>query len=192
MRMCEVSGCPNRSSSRGLCATHVQRKKKGIPLDAPVLNRMWSATHYERLDAYTDKRGPDDCWEWTRGKTKGYGVVSVGNGKHMSAHVAAWERANNRKLPQGMVILHTCDNPGCCNPNHLRLGTHADNVQDKVNKGRQLRGEQVPTSKLTRAQVDEIRARYAAGGVQQKELGAQYGVSQPSVSVIVNKRIWND
>jgi len=190
MRICIVENCNNKHSSNGLCATHAQRKKKGISLDEPVSNRMYSASHYDRLDKYVQKGGQNECWEWTRSKTKGYGNLAIGNGKYMPAHVAAWERANNTKRPLGMVVRHTCDNRGCCNPEHLEIGTQHDNMQDKVKRGRQLRGENVPTSKLTRSQVDEIRQRYNSGGVYQKQLADEYDTTQSNISFIVSKKTW--
>ena len=75
------------------------------------------------------------CIEWPRGRTKkGYGVKWA-NGKAVYAHRAAWEEANG-PIPYGMQVCHTCDNPPCCNPDHLFLGTNADNQQDSIAKNR--------------------------------------------------------
>lgn len=191
MKKCSIPDCPNKTSARGKCATHVQREKLGIDQDKPIRYRMFHATPEERLDAYVQRGGPDECWEWTRAKSKGYGNLSTGNGKYRPAHIVAWELANNRPRPKGMVIRHSCDNRACCNPAHLLLGTQRDNMRDKVERGRQPRGETMATSKLTQQQVDEIRARYAAGGIRQKDLAAEYGVSQSNVSVLVRNMTWN-
>lgn len=114
--------------------------------------------------------------------------------------------------------MHTCDNPPCCNPAHLRLGTIADNTADMVAKGRQartsgeahwsrhqpdrvVRGERHyaygkpgrrgldhPNGRLTDDQVREIRRRYAAGGVFQRELAEEYGVSKGHINAVILRR----
>lgn len=88
----------------------------------------------------------------------------------------------------GLSVMHTCDNPGCINPAHLKLGTHADNMQDKKNKGRAPRGEDAGRSKLTEKQVIEIRGLAAI--IQYRLLAAQYGVSVPTIKDIVSRKIW--
>jgi hypothetical protein len=75
------------------------------------------------------------CHLWTGFRdSKGYGLMTV-KGVVRAAHRVAWERANE-PIPQGMVVMHTCDNPPCCNPEHLKLGTQAENVRDRIEKGR--------------------------------------------------------
>ena len=91
---------------------------------------------YEKLPV---DRDPDKCWGWKAGfNNKGYGQIGAGgeHGKILKAHRVAWELYNDRKIPEGMCVLHSCDNRSCCNPNHLRLGTPADNARDMVDRGR--------------------------------------------------------
>lgn len=89
----------------------------------------------ERFWAKVDRRGPDDCWEWTAGcNRKGYGKFSL-DGATRQSHRISWELANGQ-IPEGLCVLHRCDNPPCCNPAHLFLGTHADNHADRSLKGR--------------------------------------------------------
>lgn len=94
-----------------------------------------------------------------------------------------------------MCVLHRCDNPPCCNPAHLFLGTHADNVRDKVNKGRQSRhsspGEAAGLAKLTNEQVLEMRRLYAEEHIRQVDLAARFGVGQSAVSAILRRRTWS-
>ena len=81
-------------------------------------------------------RQPSGCLEWTGGTNRhGYGFIRYGN-KTVSTHRLAWELANGRPIPEGMCILHSCDNPPCCEPSHLRPGTHADNAADRNLRGR--------------------------------------------------------
>lgn len=123
-----------------------------------------------------DIRGEDDCWEWTLSKYRtGYGQVSGG----LYAHRMAWE-LSHEPIPSGMIIMHTCDNRACCNPNHLRLGTDLDNVRDKYSKGRGV------TVGLTEEQVAEIYRdpRF------QKVIAREYGVSQSQISNIKTGKQW--
>ena len=130
-----------------------------------------------------------DCWIWMGAKAgNGYGNVWVA-GKYMAAHRHAFECVNG-PLQHGDVVRHTCDTPLCCNPAHLVPGTHADNMRDKVERGRSLRGERHNMVKLTESQVTEIRAKYAAGGRTQQSIGAEYGVSVQLVSLIVRGKRW--
>lgn len=91
------------------------------------------------------------------------------------------------ELVEGCPVCHRCDNPPCINPAHLFLGTFADNSLDAVRKRRIANGER-KVHKLTDAQVREIRLRYMAGGITQKDLGLKYGVSQQLVGLIVSGR----
>ena len=92
------------------------------------------------------------CWEFQGGRYKsGYGKIMV-DGKESTAHRVSWILSNGN-IPRGFQVLHDCDNRICINPAHLFLGTHADNMRDKINKGRQFR-------KLSDEQVRDIRSRY--------------------------------
>lgn len=91
----------------------------------------------ERFEA--NVRRTETCWEWTGTRNDyGYGMFSVG-GVARRAHRLAWERANAAEVPEGMCVLHRCDNPPCVNPDHLWLGTRGDNNRDCAAKGRAVR-----------------------------------------------------
>ena len=102
----------------------------------------------------------------------------------MATHRAAW-LVTYGSIPDGLVVRHKCDNPPCCNPEHLELGTHQQNVQDAVDRNRVARGRQLPQTKLSPEQVLEIRDRYAVLTIPGKrgrhsnarELADEYGVS---------------
>ena len=122
----------------------------------------------------------------------GYGVIRArrDDGTHtmVAAHRAAWT-VTHGAIPDGMLVLHRCDNPPCCNPDHLFLGTDADNMADKCSKGRQSREFELPHTKLSDAQVADLRHEYATSGLSQYALARQYGISQSHVSFIVNHKV---
>jgi hypothetical protein len=130
------------------------------------------------------------CYEWVGKREKsGYGRVSWHGKKRLTHRVALFLSGRLADLDTKLLVLHRCDNRRCCNPRHLFLGTHSDNTCDAVSKGRQFipdnRGARSGLSKLTNAQADDIRRLYAAGGVPQRKIATEYGVTQMTVSRIV-------
>ncbi len=126
----------------------------------------------------------DHCWIWNAGVTSaGYGSFYV-NGKMCQSHRVIWELVIG-PIPEGLFVLHSCDNPPCVRPNHLFLGTQQDNVNDMMRKKRQR-------TKLTAAEVKEIRQRYPGDGSPQLQLAIEYGVSQRLINQIVNNKIWKE
>ena len=132
-----------------------------------------------------------ECWEWSGHTNRSYGHPRW-YGRKEYAHRIAWMLTYGD--PGSLDVLHRCDNPPCCNPAHLFLGTQADNNRDMTNKGRNrgLRGERHPAAKLTASQVAAIRATYATGTTTQEALGARYGVGQYAISRIVRGKGWQD
>jgi hypothetical protein len=146
----------------------------------------------ERFWKYTDKRGPDDCWEWSGGKSSNkYGELKLLNRSSIGAHVFSY-MLHKGAIEPGMFIIHSCNNPGCVNPNHLRQGTQVDNMQDRIAAGRYLHGDQVPGSKLTWEKVREIRAKYIPIKISTRRLAREYGVSQTMIRVILNGTWWKE
>lgn len=133
--------------------------------------------------------GPDACWPWEKGTHSfGYGLVQFNN-YNTTAQRIAWILTYG-PIPAKMYVCHRCDNPVCCNPAHLFLGTHTANIADMVAKGRHSRGETKGTSKLTEDQVREIRRRYALGTATLHTLAEAYGVYESCISQIVNRKTW--
>jgi len=115
----------------------------------------------------------------------GHGQISVGGkgkgGKRLvGTHRVSW-MVHNGPIPAGLIVCHRCDNPPCVNPDHLFLGTKAENSLDMVRKGRQKRGESLPQSKLTDAQIQEIKS---LTNIPQRQIGKMFGISQGAVSMI--------
>ena len=142
----------------------------------------------------------DGCWLWKGHiKKNGYGTFWLkAEKKPVHAHRYAYTNFVG-VIPDGLCVLHHCDNRSCVRPEHLFLGTLSDNMQDCVAKGRLVsgwhlngagEGERAPNAKLTQSQVDDIRKRYAAGGVYQRELAEEYGVNDPEISRIITHKRW--
>jgi len=162
---------------------------------------------YETRETFDDRvlKGPG-CWLWLGALNElGYGRATW-KGKTQLAHRVAWMRAAGEEIPRGLLVLHACDTPACVRPDHLRLGTHAENAADKMARGRHVvrtgsdhwtryrpdalaRGGAVGTSKLSEADAQDILNR-AAAGERQRDIAALYGVSNRTVSAIVTGVSW--
>jgi len=134
------------------------------------------------------KISQNNCWEWQKYKNKdGYGRFSY-LGTTRSAHTVAF-RLWRGPIPDGEIVRHDCDNPPCCNPEHLRTGTKKDNKHDSVNRNRHIYGEKVPKSKLSETQVKEIIALLKENQ-QYKQIGEKYNVSPKTVGQINRMETW--
>lgn len=155
-----------------------------MPAYIPLAIRLWDKI---------DRGSPEQCWNWRAHKNgDGYGAIRADRSRKMlKAHRAVFSQVNG-EIPAGKVVMHTCDNPGCCNPAHLRLGTHAENMADMARKGRATgkgkSGEDSALAKITAAQVLEIRA--LSTGERQRDMAVRYGISQANFSCIVRRKTW--
>ena len=132
------------------------------------------------------------CLEWVKScTTGGYGQTQY-KGKRIYVHRLTM-LLEGIDIPKDKFVLHTCDNPCCCNPDHLFLGTHQDNMDDKVRKGRQshAKGIDAGMAKLSNDDVIEIRNIYSKGGYTQEAIGNIYDITQANVSFIVNRKNWS-
>lgn len=139
----------------------------------------------ERFWSKVERNAPDECWPWTAGRfLGGYGLFSIGN-RDFGAHRIAW-RLLHGPIPDRKHVCHRCDNPACCNPGHLFLGTNADNMRDRDSKGRQARGTRHPRAKLTDDLVRAIRA----DGRGSKALSKALGVSRTVIRNVLLGLRW--
>lgn len=152
------------------------------PLDV----RVWS-----RIDR---SGGPDACWLWTGAKNnRGYGQIT-NQQRRIYGHRLVWSFVNG-PIPESLQILHSCDNPPCCNPAHLSIGTQADNMQDCSAKGRTAMPTNQPhgtahwNRKLTDDDVRQARASFSAGH-SAKVIAARLGVSPTTVFDAIARRTW--
>jgi hypothetical protein len=133
-------------------------------------------------------RKTDSCWEWKGSKFRtGYSRISV-RGKSRLAHRVSFA-LNVGEIPEGMLICHRCDNRWCVNPEHLFIGSHADNAGDMLSKGRSSRGEKNSHSKLTEQAVLEIR-QLQSQGLRGIEIAKLFGVDVATISHIKVGRHW--
>lgn len=186
-RKCTVEGCPRlipKHHSR-YCPTHRWRLKhhgdvNWTRTNTPAIDRFW---------AKVDKSG--SCWLWTAGKRgDGYGAFRADDLRGgYGAHRFSYELANG-PIPDGLVVMHSCDRPLCVNPDHLSVGTVADNAADAARKARHPRGSHNHQSKLTEGQVLGIRAEYVLGGITQTAIAERYGISPALVSHIITRKAW--
>ena len=144
-------------------------------------------TPEERFDRSYIENAETGCWEWSEHLSpKGYGIINIKTYPRR-AHRFAYERFVG-PIPEGAVVCHKCDNPKCVNPAHLFVGISADNVADKVRKGRQATGRNVASSVLTDDAVKEIRR--LAAYMTQTDIAKMFGVTQANVSEIVRRKTW--
>lgn len=142
------------------------------------------------LDRIDRGGGPESCWPWLGGKDRqGYGIATFLGKSRRAPRIAYFLHFG--KWPSDDV-LHSCDNPVCVNPLHLFNGTNADNVADRVAKGREgdRRGERNGQARLSAVQVFEIRRRYAFERTTAKQFAAEYGVSVPAIYKVLSGRTW--
>jgi hypothetical protein len=143
-----------------------------------------------RLWARVEKASGDGCWEWNGSRTGfGHGQIGTGSGRTVYTHRLSYELAHG-PIPDGLCVLHRCDNPPCCRPDHLFLGTRSDNMADKVAKGRQQRGERAGNAVLTEEKVMAILAAYATGEFPVLTLANEYGANEATMRAIVNGQTW--
>lgn len=141
-----------------------------------------------------DKTDINKCWNWKAYKDIdwGYGIFRFRE-KTQKAHRVSWIFSNGA-IPEGLCVLHKCDNPACVNPSHLFLGTNADNVKDRNAKNRQShnmgrKGIEHSQAKLCNEQVVDIRILYYAG-IAQNEIAKMYNVSPMLINRIVHRKLW--
>lgn len=131
------------------------------------------------------------CWEWP-GTIDAYGYGDRGrkkadeDGFSRKAHRAMYQMFVG-PIPEGALVRHTCDNPPCVNIDHLLIGTHSDNMQDALDRGRIRVGEDTPTAKLTNEQADEIKRRRESGE-RGSDLAREFGVTPSTVCDIYKGR----
>jgi hypothetical protein len=156
------------------------QRRLGEVKASSVFDRFWAKV------AFT--ANPDRCWDWQAAKsTNGYGFFKSDKLKH--SHRVAYELTYG-KIDGNLLVCHSCDNRLCCNPAHLFLGTTQQNTQDKVNKGRQAKGEKIASHKLTADQIQYIRTRFATGIYSKRQIAQEMKVGVENIRRIVKNKSW--
>lgn len=168
-RTCAASGCEAPMRTRGFCTSHYMRLWR---YGDPTIGRL---SEIDRFWSYVDKSG--DCWLWLAAKNKyGYGKFSPAGVAHRFSY-----ELHFGEIPDGMFVCHRCDNPPCVRPDHLFLGTPADNTADMISKKRHRFGESHGNAKLTDAVVRDIRAM-RDDGYSFYAIAERFGVNRSTVA----------
>ena len=185
---CSVDGCNGDKKAHGLCGKHYMRLwRTGDPMGVRKCPGPTPEHAKDRFWRHVEKTR--DCWPWTGGVGhNGYGNFSRGRKRdgQVRAHRFSWEM-HFGPIPVGMFVCHHCDNPACVKPDHLFLGTHADNMRDAVRKDRT--SHEPKNLKLTRGDVAEIRERLAMGQ-SQRRIARAFDVSQSNIGKIHRGETW--
>jgi hypothetical protein len=163
---------------------HVNKRRLKTPeeMEQAFLRRFWT---------YVDKAGPDECWLWNISVGgPGYGQIWRVD-RMVAAHRTAYELTNG-PIPDGMHVLHSCDVRACCNPAHLHIGTHQDNMREMWDRGRvkNLSRGPCPRRKLSPEQVRTIRAQ--AGAVPKLVQARRHGVAHYTIWLLLNGDTYKD
>lgn len=167
---------PSEYSKRMFCSRNCSAKSRAVPIA-------------DRINNYTAVNVVTGCIEWQAHRDKkGYGRTGPVDGDVLT-HRVVWAAAMG-KIPDGMHVLHHCDNPPCCNVKHLYLGTNADNMRDKTNRGRArgLPGESNPKAKLCEEDVAAIRV----SSDSTSDLMAFYTVSRCTINRVRRRAGWTN
>lgn len=164
--------------------------QKPIPLHSDPVLSSYGVTH-TFVDRFFKKvKKSDGCWLWTGNLNEcGYGTIGSGkNGKTILSNRACW-LIHKGKIPDGLCVLHKCDNPACVNPDHLWIGTHAENMIDRQNKGRTPKGSLCGRVKLTEEIVLSIRKDHSLG-MTRLAVAKKYNTSRTSAFAIIHRLSW--
>lgn len=188
-KLCSVNGCPSPSIARCLCIAHYkQQKRAGLFSEALRSEAPIEVRFFRQLEK------TDSCWLW-KGRLvgKGYGQIGLGGkgAKQVLVHRLSYE-IHKGPIPEGMVVMHSCDNPRCVNPKHLEAGTQSQNIKDAFARMRKFqpikkaKGEDCGAAKLTNEIVLGIRS----SALSLKELATLHNVSKSAIERIRYRKTW--
>jgi hypothetical protein len=179
-RTCSIAGCGRIHKGHGYCNLHYRRWRKGSDLSRPIIG----APFWDWVD---QSDGLDGCWPWLgHANSDGYGLLNKRLNGQWLVHRVVYQFAHGQ-IDSDLIVRHACDNPPCCNPLHLLGGTQADNVRDAIKRERFPRGESHGNTKVTDAQVRDIREAALAGETY-TSIGARFGISRYQVSNIAHMK----
>lgn len=189
-KKCSIEGCvSSRRITAGYCSLHYTRIMRHGNANTFRPNQSTAAENFwSKVNLTADE---NRCWEWQGGLSdRGYGhftVTANNKSRNWRAHRYAWFLIYG--VEPKLFLLHSCDNRKCVNPNHLREGTHKENMQDMVNRNRQSKGVDCHSAKLTPDDVLKIRNRVSKGE-SQNAVARDLKITQYLVWAIVHKTLW--
>lgn len=192
MRVCKIKECQLKHKGKGYCQKHYARfKKYGDPHFVPE-NFKYGRSLEERFWSKVEKSdNKTECWNWkaaTRSKKDRYGIFRIGDKNYIASRVS-WKLSNGKFPPKGIIVRHTCDNPLCVNPNHLKTGTTKDNSEDMVKRDRSLRGQKHHNSKI--ADTDAIQIiELLNKGLYPEEISKKLNIPRTIVSSVKTGKSW--
>lgn len=185
---CPTEGCQGKTQAKGLCGLCRTYQRSGK--DPSRRRGLQDPSSYEIENRYDVCES--GCWEWNGPRAKTghpYGRTTY-KSVPWAAHRLAYSKWVG-PIPEGLVVRHKCDNPPCINPDHLEIGTQADNNRDARERGRaRLVGEEAGRAKLNDALVLEIRDRYEPGVLGYRKLAKMYGMSKAGIRDIIKRTSW--
>lgn len=194
MKLCSIDGCDGKHIAKGFCNKHYKRYKiynDPNHLDESQKNRGKSLI--DRLFIGFNKE-LDGCWIWQGAKShNGYGLISEkkqGKTINYRVHRLMYEINTGEQLKNDELICHKCDNPACCNPDHLFKGSHDENMQDMVVKRRSSWGEKNRNSKLSIDDINNIRELWENRKLSQGEIAEKFQVSKQHIWRVIHHEAW--
>ena len=182
-----------KKTLKSYCVKCAFKKNKEIEINGIKIDRYDYESKFLLQIDQTPGLGPNgDCWEWTGviNSSNGYGYMKISEiNSPVRIHRFSYEFFKGKITP-GLFVMHSCDNRKCVNPDHLSLGTHQDNMDDAVNKGRMQQGEDRYCAKLTEEEVLQIYKDYKNGKMDQYRLAEKYNVKQTTIQQITSGHTW--
>lgn len=183
MKVCIMDDCNKKAIGFGYCSKHYTRLRRYG--DPSYKNSRGRGSKARKID-FEVRNG---CFEITSHKldSNGYAETMI-RGRTTKIHRHVYEQCFG-KIPAGLVIRHKCDNRACINPEHLEVGTHRENIGDMISRNRQAKGSRKPFSKLTEADVIEIKSLLSKG-MTNRSIAGIYSIDESVISEIKHKKAW--
>lgn len=199
MKKCNINTCDRKHYGKGYCHTHYMRLIRAGKVSEDILIDNTKLSLVERFKKKMSEADDNGCILFIGAKDKrnGYGKFCMGSRSDGSKNAKGAHRISYElfigEIPNDSCVLHKCDVPLCVNPEHLVLGTQADNMKDMINKNRDRKvisfGSKHGNAKLNEVQVREIKIKLLEG-IRVTDLGKQYNVKKENISSIKNGKTW--
>ena len=189
-KICSIDGCVGKAITRGWCSAHYHRFQR---YGDPIAGQTYQGEPMRWINNIAVHFSGNDCLHWPYAKMpNGYGSVNY-KGKTSHAHRVICELVHGAPETNDLHAAHSCGkgHEGCVNPCHIRWATPSENQKDRVVHKTHCRGERNKMSKLTGADVINIRKMYSSGNFTQSQIGALYSMSQVGISLIIRNKNWS-